>query len=264
MIDRSDTFAVRVVGMALCLTLLSAAASAQSESPLQPSLGSVDDNQGADVLGAFKDSLRLLMIEHSSRIIFQEKTRKMLGGNFFVDYKNSVRWPGQWGDGDAWYVNYVGHPIHGAAAGYIWLDHERGDPANISLGRNYWVSRAKAMAFVASYSLQFEIGPVSEASIGNVGMDPRTTGWVDHVVTPLGAFGLIVAEDALDKFLVQWIERHTTNQAARASLRVVFNPGRALANGASGRAPWFRPDRPLDAPNSNGSEQRATLGRRSR
>lgn len=56
----------------------------------------------------------------------------------------------------------------------------------------------------AAYSLQFEIGPLSEASIGNVGMRPETTGWVDDVVTPLGAFGLIVAEDALDRYFVQW------------------------------------------------------------
>ena len=39
--------------------------------------------------------------------------------------------------------------------------------------------------------------PLSEASIGNVGPNPATNGWVDHVVTPVGAFGLIVAEDAL-------------------------------------------------------------------
>jgi hypothetical protein len=52
------------------------------------------------------------------------------------------------------------------------------------------------MAWAAGYSLQFEIGPLSEASIGNVGMRPQTTGWVDYVVTPLGAFGLIAAEDA--------------------------------------------------------------------
>ena len=134
------------------------------------SVGATDDEQGTDVLGAFTDSLKLLMVEHAIRVGFQEKTRAELGGHFWSDYRRSVRWPGQWEDTDSWWVNYIGHPIHGAAAGYIWLDHERGDPANISLGRDYWVSRAKATAFVASYSLQFEIGPISEASIGNVGM----------------------------------------------------------------------------------------------
>lgn len=230
--------------LALLLAFASTPLYAQSD-PLQPSVVTTDDEKGADVLGAFTDSLRLLVIEHGTRIVFQEKTRRELGGNFWVDYSKSVRWPGQWEDTDAWYVNYVGHPIHGAAAGYIWIDHEPGDPVNISLDSRYWWSRMKAMAFSASYSLQFEVGPLSEASIGNVGMNPKTTGWVDHVVTPLGAFGFIVAEDALDKYFVRWVERHTNNRIARAALRIGFNPGRALANGASGRTPWYRPGRPL-------------------
>ena len=57
--------------------------------------------------------------------------------------------------------------------------------------------------WAAAYSLQFEFGPLSEASVGNVGMHPETTGWVDRVVTPVGAFGLIVAEDALDRWFVR-------------------------------------------------------------
>jgi hypothetical protein len=218
---------------------------AQADAQLQPSVLSSDDGQGADIVGAFKDSLRLLLIEHGTRVIFQEKTRRELDGPFFPDYRRSARWPTQWDDTDAWWVNYIGHPIHGSAAGYLWIDHEPGDPVTISRSRNYWTSRVRATAFAASYSLQFELGPLSEASIGNVGMDPDTTGWVDHVVTPLGAFGFIVAEDALDRYFVQWIEERMTNRVIRATLRVAFNPGRALANGAGGRVPWHRQGRPL-------------------
>ena len=76
--------------------------------------------------GAFADSLRLLLVEHATRIAFQGKTRRELGGNFFGDYKRSLRIPDTWDDGDSWAVNYVGHPIHGAASGFIWLDHEDG------------------------------------------------------------------------------------------------------------------------------------------
>ena len=95
-------------------------------------------------------------------------------------------------------------------------------------------------------SLQFEIGPLSEASIGNVGMRPETTGWVDHVVTPTGAFGLIVAEDALDRFFVKWAEEKVGNRVFRLLLRLAMNPGRTLSNTASGRVPWHRDGRPLD------------------
>src|SRR5215204_2558051 len=106
-----------------------------AQQPLAPTTGSHDDEEGADVMGAFADSLKLLIIEHGTRIAFQEKTRRELGGPFWSDYKRSVRLPHQWEDTDAGWVNYIGHPIHGAAAGYIWLDHERSAPADISLQR---------------------------------------------------------------------------------------------------------------------------------
>lgn len=216
-----------------------------AQDALDPTLASSDDREGADVLGAFTDSLKLLMVEHGFRVAFQEKTRSELGGNFWSDYRRSVRVPDQWEDSDAWWVNYIGHPIHGAAAGYIWLDHEPEAPVEISLSSRYWSSRGRATVWAAGYSLQFEFGPLSEASIGNVGLRPETTGWVDHVVTPVGAFGLIVAEDALDRFLVTWVEARTGNRFVRAALRLALNPGRTLSNLSTGRAPWHRPGRPL-------------------
>jgi hypothetical protein len=205
------------------------------------------EHQRTDILGAFSDSLKLLLIEHGTRIGLQEKTRRELsGGNFWEDYRRSVRIPGQWGDTDGGLINYVGHPIHGAAAGYIWLDHEPGALSDFRLTSQYWSSRMRAFAFSASYSLQFEIGPLSEASIGNVGMRPETTGWVDYVITPVGALGLIVAEDALDRYLVQWAERRVKNPLLRIGIRFAANPGRTMANTASGRFPWHRDGRPLN------------------
>jgi hypothetical protein len=204
-----------------------------------------DQEERTDLRAVIVDSLKLLLIEHGTRVAFQEKTRRELGGNFWQDYRRSVRIPKQWGDTDAWWVNYIGHPIHGAAAGYIWLDHEPHAPAEWTATSNYWSSRARAMAWAAVYSLQFEIGPFSEASIGNVGLRPETTGWVDHVITPVGAFGLIVAEDALDRYFVRWFESRVQNRFARALVRLVSNPGRALSNTSSGRPPWYRAGRPI-------------------
>jgi hypothetical protein len=231
----------------ILLTILTAQASmALGQEVLQPAFGVSDDREGADVLGAFTDSFKLLMIEHGFRVAFQEKTRRELGGHFWSDYRRSVRIPKQWEDTDAGWVNYVGHPIHGAAAGYIWLDHDPDAPLDISLKSNYWSSRGRAAAWAAVYSLQFEIGPLSEASIGNVGMRSETTGWVDHVVTPAGAFGWIVAEDTLDHFLAKWIEARARNPLLRMTLRLALNPGRMLSNTASGRVPWHRDGRPLN------------------
>ncbi len=232
-----------ISAIALCAALIPGAAKAQTPSPLGES--PPEPTLGSDLRGAFMDSFKILLVEHGIRIGFQEKTRAELGGPFFSDYVQSIRVPRQWGDTDAWWVNYIGHPIHGAAAGYVWLDHDRHAPADISSSRAYWMSRTRALAWAAGYSLQFEIGPLSEASIGNVGMRPETTGWVDHVVTPVGAFGLIVAEDALDRYFVRWVERRTSNRAFRAALRVAFNPGRAMSNTATGRLPWHRDSRTL-------------------
>jgi hypothetical protein len=237
---------IRVFACALLASISIAVPAATAQENLAATATSRDDEDGTDVLGAFTDSLKLLMIEHGTRIAFQDKTRRELTGPFWSDYRRSVRLPRQWDDSDAWWVNYIGHPIHGAAAGYIWLDHERRAPTDISLSRRYWASRGRATAWAAAYSLQFEIGPLSEASLGNVGMRPETTGWVDHVVTPAGAFGWLVAEDAVDRFLTKWVERHARNKVVRASLRLVLNPGRALSNSTAGRAPWFRDDRPLN------------------
>lgn len=224
--------------LASAAILIAAPAAAQTSAP--------SPTEHVDLTGVFVDSLKQLGIEHAIRIGTQAKTRRELDGPFWSDYRRSLRIPHTWEDGDAWWVNYLGHPIHGAAAGYSWLDHEPGAPAEISLERRYWVTRSHALAWAAVYSTQFEFGPLSEASIGNVGLDPKTTGWVDHVTTPVGAFGLIIAEDALDRFFVRWAERRTGNRAWRASLRMLFNPARTMANVTSGKRPWYRPGRAID------------------
>lgn len=123
---------------------------------------------------------------NSRRITVQDKTRRALGRPFFSDYWRSVKMSRGWNDGDNWTINYVGHPIHGAAAGFIWLDHEDDshDPAR-GFSRAYWASRGRATAWAAAYSLQFEFGLLSESAIGNVGLRHGAAGWVDHVVPPL-------------------------------------------------------------------------------
>ena len=240
---------LHAVLVALVLCLAGAPATAQEEgNALSGSQDPADFSAdvGATWKGALADSFRLLAMEHFGRVAFQAKTRRELGGNFFADYHRSLKWPRTWEDGDGWLVNYVGHPIHGAAAGYIWLDHEDGshDP-RLGFSSEYWASRGRATAWAASYSLQFEFGLLSEASIGNVGMHPGTTGWVDHVVTPIGALGFIVAEDALDRHLVTRMESWTGSRFVRALVRVAFNPSRSLSNVAQGRVPWFRAGRSL-------------------
>lgn len=194
---------------------------------------------------ALRDSFRLLLIEHGTRML-QPSARRSLEGPFFRDYIKSVRIPKTWEDSDSWTVNYLGHPVHGASAARIWIDHLPQSRRAPDFGsRRYWADRGIATAWAAGYSLQFEFGPLSEASIGNVGLDPTTAGWVDHVVTPVGALAMTVAEDVLDRYFISLVERHADNRVFKVILRTVFNPSRSLALAAEGRLPWARDGRPL-------------------
>jgi len=228
------------------LIFLPQRADAQPSASTAAATASRDDSARTNLKGVLADSFKLLMMEHITRVAIQEKTRRALGGNFFGDYRRSVRVPKQWEDTDGFLVNYVGHPIHGAAAAFIFIEHSpesRSRP--FGLNKEYLDSRWRPVLASALYSLQFEIGPLSEASIGNVGQRPETTGWVDYVVTPVGALGLMFGEDALDR-LLEKIEGKAENRFARMLLRITFGPSRAMSNAAMGRAPWHRDGRPLD------------------
>lgn len=202
----------------------------------------------AGVKRALQDSLRLLTMQHVLRVGFQDKTRRELSGSFFGDYRRSLGLPHQWGDGDSALTNYFGHPVQGAATGHIWVQRDARAPLTFSLDRAYLSSRAKGMAWAAGYSAQFELGLLSEASIGNVGLRPETAGWVDHVVTPAGGLALMIGEDVLDRFVLKKLERRVRSPIVRASARLLLNPARSTANVAALRPPWFRPDRPLRQP----------------
>jgi hypothetical protein len=143
-------------------------------------------------------------------------------------------------------TNYVGHPMMGAITGYIQIHN---DPTGIDLewaphDRNYWKSRFKAMGWTTLYSTQYELGPLGEAGIGNVGYDRGTMGFVDLVITPVGGFGMILLEDWLDKRYISRWEQRTTSGKARF-LRVVVNPQRSLANLLRFKRPSHRDTREL-------------------
>ena len=148
-----------------------------------------------------------------------------------------------WRDGDSAFPNYVAHPMQGAVTGYIQVQNDpKGKRASITDGSVYWKSRLKAMGWSAVYSTQFEMGPYSEATIGNVGKTPGTMGYVDLVVTPTGGFGIMVAEDAFDHFVVARLERHAHPRMMRV-MRMVFSPNSTLANVLRFKKPWRRDNR---------------------
>jgi hypothetical protein len=207
--------------------------------------------QGTDWENLIRSSARFLAVQHGFRLLTEPGTRKEISGPFVRDYLRSVGAMRRWGDSDPFIVNYVGHPLMGAVSGFLYLQNtDGGKDQRFEGSPEYWRLRLGAMAYSAVYSAQFEIGPVSEAAIGNVGRDYRTMGAVDLVVTPLAGTGWLVAEDMIDRFLIERIEGWSGSLIVRIPARCLLNPGRAFANLMQGRSPWGR-SRALRPPGAN-------------
>jgi hypothetical protein len=183
----------------------------------------------------------MLGVEHGFRIVTQQRTRANLRGPFFRDWFNSVRGLSGWGDGDGRLTNYVGHGMQGAVAGYLWVQNDpEGRTQEFGWNRPYWHSRLRALRWSVLYSTQYEIGPVSDASIGNVGLQPGTKGAVDLVVTPIVGTAWLIAEDILDRYMISKIPYRW----AQLLIRTGFNPARSIANTTRFQVFWYRDTSP--------------------
>lgn len=219
---------------------------AASHSPAsgQASTGEIERGQGFQWNAALVQSTTFLGIQHAFRFATEPGTRTGIKGPFLRDWGRAVRGLKGWGDGDPFLVNYVGHPFAGAVAGFIQVQN---DPRHrrVEFGKPaiYWRSRMRALGWAALYSTQFEIGPLSEASLGNVGLEPGTSGFCDLVTTPVAGVGVMVAEDALDHYVVKPLERRTGSPVLRLVLRGALNPNRSFANLIRWKVPWHRDSR---------------------
>ncbi len=183
--------------------------------------------------------------QHSFRLATEAGTRAKLKGPFWQNYLDSIGNLHGWSDGDGFLVNYIGHPMEGAAAGFVFAQN---DPKfqRVEFGKNaaYWKGRLRAGAFAWAYSSQFEIGLVSEATIGDIQNYYPQQGFVDHVITPTAGLGWMVAEDLLDKYVIKYIESRSRNATFRLLARSWLNPARSWANLMRLRQPWHRDSRP--------------------
>jgi len=198
--------------------------------------------QWTSVMGA---SLRYLGVMHSFRLMTEPATRWGLEHNpFWGGYLAALGAMHGWSDGDGYYENYLGHPIQGAVSGYIWIHNDQ-KYRNVEFGkdRRYWKSRLRAYAYAWAFSEQFEVGLLSEASIGQIQRYCCQFGFVDHVITPNGGMGWMVGEDILDKYVVRRIEDSTHNLGIRIASRIVLNPVQSFANFMNLEYPWYRENR---------------------
>jgi len=206
--------------------------------PIAPQKNS--EPEGVKWGSLFNHSFRFILLEHAYRYATEPATRDpdrpFLGG-----YIDSIGALHGWADGDPFYVNYVGHPMQGAVSGYIWtLNDSRYRYVQFGRSAEYWKSRLRAGAFAWAYSEQMEIGLISEASVGNIQASEPQYGLVDHVVTPSIGLGWMIAEDAMDQYVVRFVERKTQNRLVRSLVRSGANPSRSLANVLAGQWPWAR------------------------
>lgn len=190
-------------------------------------------------------------IMHGFRIATEPGTRAALPNSVLGGYFKAVGSLHGWSDGDGYYENYLGHPIQGAVSGYLWVHNDpRYRATEFGSSRDYWMGRLRAYAFAWAFSEQFEIGLVSEASIGQIQRyckiqfpDRCAAGFVDHVITPNAGLGLMVGMDAIDKYVTQRIEDRTQSKTIRIVARVAFNPAQSFANLMAFQAPWHRENR---------------------
>lgn len=199
---------------------------------------------------AFVQSMIFLGIQHGVRTT-QKKTRREFGGKFFKDWADSVKNLRGWRDGDSVFVNYVAHPLQGSLTGRIFVNNsDRAKKREFGSSKAYWTSRLKAMAWSAAWSTQFELGPFSEASYGNVGLRKKngysSMSYGDLVVTPTVGTGVLIGEDAIDKYVLKnWLEKNNRSKLTLKILRSLLTPTTTFANILRGRAPWKRDGRPL-------------------
>ena len=211
----------------------------------EPVTSNEQKNAGVNWLELTQDSINFLAVMQSFRCATEPGTRSAFGGtSFFKGYIHAVENLHGFGDGDPFYVNYIGHPMQGAVSAAIWANNDRAyENVYFSRDKRYWKEKLRGGAFSYVYSVQFEIGPVSEASIGNVQSYYPAQGFVDHVVTPVVGMGWTIAEDVIDRYLVRSIEQQSHNRYVKLLARSAFNPARSFANIMGGKVPWQRTNR---------------------
>jgi hypothetical protein len=195
-----------------------------------------------------RQTLSFQAIQHTF-LLTEPKARGALAGPWFHDWFQSASSPfvePHWADGGTFFVNYIAHPMGGSVYAYIYREN---DPSamRIEFGdKGYGAHLAKAAGIAALWSAQWEIGPMSEASLENVGKPPDRykMGWVDLVITPTLGMAWMAGEDALDRFVIEKLERKIDNAPGRVAIRILMNPTRSMANLMAGQKPWKRPGRP--------------------
>ena len=192
---------------------------------------------------AIQESLLYTGVMHTFNLWTEAGTRDALYGPWLQNYLDSVGELRGWSDSDRFMAPYVGHTIEGSVFGYI---ERQNDPRYRKVqwgdGRDYYMSLLHSLAYAAVWHTQWKIGPISEASIGNV-MLHASPGFITLADTPVMGVVDMMAEDAADRYLITGLENRTTNRVVIILARSFLNPGRSFANVMAFHLPWRRDNR---------------------
>jgi hypothetical protein len=227
------------------------------ELPNSPGSVSTDSNSSGVILApqrpapetkvqwriALQESLLYTGIMHTFNLWTEAGTRDALYGPWLNNWLHSVGELRGWSDSDRFMAPYAGHTIEGAVFGYI---ERQNDPRYRNVqwgdGRDYYMSLLHSMVYSAIWHTQWKIGPISEASIGNV-MLHASPGFITLALTPtLGTIDMI-GEDAADRYAIMGLENRSTNRPLIILARSFLNPGRSFANVMAFHLPWRRDGR---------------------
>jgi len=218
--------------------------SAISPTPAVVIRSSEESDQGIQWKTLTKNSLFLVGFMQAFRLSTENGTREAMHNNVVGGYFKALGSMHGWSDGDGYYENYLGHPIQGGVTDYVWIHN---DPRyrNVEFGksRDYWMGRLRAYGYSWAFSEQFEIGVLSEASIGQIQRYCCAYGFVDHVVTPNFGMAWLVGGDIIDRYVTRPLENRTTSITARSLLRSLINPPQTFANMMMFQYPWHRENR---------------------
>jgi hypothetical protein len=192
----------------------------------------------------------------------EPKTRDALSGPFFHDWFTTVSTYnfGRWDDDDKFITSNLGHPAQGAiVANIFWQNND-----NVRFADQDFHSAAYRKAlwqtflFVTFDAVQWKLGPLSESSIGNVGLpahwyerdckqlniscEPRT-GLNDLVLNEFGGTAMLIGFQWLDKHVQKRIEGRFQSRAVIDTTRMIANPPQTVANIIRFKRPWYRDNR---------------------
>lgn len=187
------------------------------------------------------------------RLATEGKTRTELHGPYFKDwfyvvthYRYTV-----WNDGDKFFTSNIGHPAQGAIIESIfWQNDDRVRFAEQDLrDPAYRMALFEAALVCTADAVQWKIGPISEATIGHVGLPTpeqgyrNRTGMNDMVMNETAGTVMFAGFQWLDKNVEAPLERKIENKLAINTLRIFTDPSGSMANVFRFRAPWYRDDR---------------------